>query len=136
MKYMGLPPLEQAALCGWPAPLMSPVQAAPGLLLYFAMPTTRTKRLSRALAVPSLREGWGIGCGKRRNQFPSYHQHGERSRPLGMRRSEVKEEVGRSPAGGHERSRVPKGLLRFHRATIKHQTTSNQHPSSFKRTTP
>jgi hypothetical protein len=58
---MGLPPLEWATWREWSASLMSPVQAAPGLLLYFVAPTTHTKRLRCALAVPSLREGQGMG---------------------------------------------------------------------------
>ena len=44
----------------WLASLMSPGRAAPALLLYFATPATPAPSLRGALAVPSLREGWGV----------------------------------------------------------------------------
>jgi len=134
MKVMGLPPLERATWREWSTSLMSSAQAAPGLPLDFAMPTTHAKRLSRALAMPSLREGREMGDGAGRRPSPPNQQRGARSRPWGMRRSEVKEEVGRSPAGGHERSRAPHGLLRFQRVTSKQTATFNQHHCPPKRT--
>ena len=159
MKGMGLPPLEWAVWRGWPAPLMpeaeasgarhaqtvhwtgcvealSSAQASPGLLLYFAMPATHAKRLAGALARPSLREGLRMNCGEGRNSSSSHHQRGERSRQWGARRSEVKEEGGRSPTGGHERSRVPHCLFRFQRAPHKNTTTFRQHHWYSKSTRP
>jgi hypothetical protein len=108
MKVMGLPPLEWAAWRGWSASLMSPVHAAPGLLLYFAMPTTHAKRLSCALAVPSLREGLEMSCGEGRSSFPPRHQRGEKGRSLGHAAKRSKGGgMGETRSGGHECSRVP-----------------------------
>jgi len=120
----------------WLASLMSPGRAAPDLLLYFAAPATPAPRLRGALAKPSLREGLGMGCGKRRNPSPLHHQLGERSRQWGAWRSEVKGETRRSLGGGHERSRVPHCLLWFHRANPNKTTTVNQPTQALKRTTP
>lgn len=121
---------------GWTAALMSPAQAAPGLLLYFAPLSTRLALSGGALAKPSLREGLGMGDGECRRPSPSLHQRGDRRGQWGARRSEVKEEVGRSPAGGHERSRAPHCPLRFHRTPTNptQPLTSTLKPSP--RTTP
>lgn len=136
MNSLRLPPLEWDAWRGWSAPLMSPVQASPGLLLYFAAPTTHAKRLAGALAKPSLREGQELSGGVGRHSTPFSSRRGERSWQWGARRSEVKGEVGRSPAGGHERSRVPHCQLRLLRKGPPKTATFNQHHCPSKRTTP
>ncbi len=126
-----------ALRCRWLAPLMSSAQALPGLPLYFATPATDTSMLRDALAVPSLREGWGVGCGKRRNHSPLYHQRGERSRQWGAWRSEVKGEEWAKPIPEDMSAAVcPAACFASSAQTPKHTTASNQTPSTFKRTTP
>lgn len=112
---------------GWPTPLMpgdgapgarhaqtvlrtvcvralSPAQAAPGLLLYFAASATRTTSLGNALAAPSLREG---SDGDSRHCLS--HPHcGVRIRRTGCMAERIKGGgMGGAHDGGHERSRAP-----------------------------
>jgi hypothetical protein len=139
---------EPAARRGWPTALMSPAQASPGLLLYFAPPATRTTRLCNALAAPSLREGQGarsVSC-----TLPSRNHRGVRGRQSGCTAERSKgggmgeaHDGGESPdtdspvdclcvvsaqglAPGHERSCVP--ALHYPSSPRAPQTTKNLLP--------
>ena len=82
---------DAGGLCCVHVPRRRPFGPTPPPLLHSAEPPTVPIRHDRGCS--------RVACHRWR-----------RPRTLGGRRSEVKEEAGRSPAGGHERSRPPDGL--------------------------
>lgn len=135
MKGFGLPSLGEAAWVGRLAPLMSPAQAAPGLLLYFVDPTAPPTRPGGALAVPSLREGQGMGTGVSRRPFPFHHPRGVRGGEVGRMAERGKGGgMGAAHDGGHERSHAPRLSEPFNAAPThpsNHCSPRHQHLKEF-----